>query len=94
VARHQTLTETALAHALANAKPAESLRDVEVVRTFIDFLLARLEPDLQPPVRPALETDQLGYRPEAGRIGVILPSARVDLITEGAGKTTEDHVSE
>jgi hypothetical protein len=94
VARHQTLAETALAHALANAKPPESLRDVEIVRAFVDFLITRLESELQPLIREALEREQLGYRPEAGRIGVILPAARVDLIAGEVTRMSEDHVSE
>ena len=94
VARHHTLAETALAHALADANPTDSLRDVEIVGAFVDFLITRLESELQPLIRGALEQEQLGYRPDTGRVGVILPAARVDLITGGVSGMSEPDVSE
>lgn len=74
------MPEIALAHALANVKPDESLRAVKTVEDFVEFLISRLETDLQPLARRFLNEEQLGYRPQMSRLGIILPNALTDLI--------------
>jgi hypothetical protein len=78
--RHKGLAELALEHALANLTPAEVLKDVQVVRTFVDFLVSRLHPRIREFISQLLNEQQLGYRPKTGTIGAILPRAFVDLI--------------
>ncbi len=93
VPRYRTLAESALANALANAKPDDSLRDVKAAKDFVDFLVSRLESDVQPIVRRALEEEQLGYRPMVGQIGVILPAVLMDMLkgpAENVSPGTDD----
>jgi hypothetical protein len=76
-ASSQGLTQLALEQALANVDPDAAIRDWEAARGFVALLLTKLDARVRDGVEQALAQQQLGYRPETGSIGVILPQARV-----------------
>lgn len=76
-ASSQGLTQLALEHALANVNPDAAIRDWEAARRFVALLLTKLDARVRDGVEQAFAQQQLGYRPETGSIGVILPQARV-----------------
>lgn len=78
-ARSQGLTRLALEHALANTDPDAAIHDWEAARGFVAFLLTRLDRSVRDGAELALGQQQLGYCPETGSIGVILPQTRVAL---------------
>ena len=75
--RSQGLTQLVMEHALVNVDPDAAIRDWEAARGFVALLLTKLEAPVRARVEPALGQQQLGYRPDTGSIGVILPQARV-----------------
>lgn len=92
VPRHRNLPEIALANALANAKPDESLQAVDTVERFVNFLISRLEADAQAVIRRYFDEEQLGYRAQTGGIGLILPNAHTEIVigsTSGGAVSTK-----
>lgn len=75
-ARSQGFTRLALEHALANTDPDAAICDWEAASEFVAFVLTKLDRHVREGVERALGQQQLGYRPETGSIGVILPEAR------------------
>lgn len=88
VKRYRTVVEVALANGLASAKPDDAIRDVNIAKDFIAFLVSRVQADWQELVQRALEEEQLGYRPKTGRVGIILPSAQMDFIPGPSDEVT------
>ncbi len=74
------LGQLALEHALANVDPDAAIGDWEVARDFVAFLLNKLDAHTRDGIEQTLNRQQLGYRPETGSIGVILPQARVGFL--------------
>lgn len=87
-ARSQGLTQLAVEHALANLDPDAAIRDWEAARRFVAFLLGKLDGLVKNEVELAFDQQQLGYRPETGTIGVILPQDRVGFFP-GRGPTPD-----
>nr|MBA3573157.1 hypothetical protein [Pyrinomonadaceae bacterium] len=79
--RSQGLTQLALENALANVNPDAAIRDWEAARGFVGLLLTKLDARTRNEVELAFGHLQLGYRPETGSIGVILPQVRVGLFS-------------
>ena len=78
---YRTLSQSALANVLASVDPEIALSDCTVIDEFVNFLVSKLTPDLQPIVHRFLAEEQPGYRPDLDRLGVILPQETVEFVS-------------
>jgi hypothetical protein len=63
---------------MADLSTERSFSSVNIVRKFVELLVESLEPDKATIFRRVMDESLLGYEAKTGRIGVILPTARVE----------------
>ena len=78
-----SLGEMAFKHVMADLSTERSLSSVKAVRGFVELLVESLDTDTISIVRRVIDELLLGRESKTGRIGVILPSARVALSPRG-----------
>lgn len=71
------LQEIALKHMMADLSRERSLLSIKAVREFVEFLTDSLHSDTKSLVRHFMDEQLLGRESKTGRIGAILPTARV-----------------
>lgn len=80
--------ERATYHSLKHIEPTEVLRDIDVVETFIEYLMGLLELRVKEQVERLSEDLYPGWREDTRRVGVLFPGVIVDM-TPVFGGTNE-----
>jgi len=81
--------ERATYHLLKHIEPSEVIADIDVVESFIEYLLARLSPSVREQVERLSEDSYPGWREDTKRVGALFPGHVVDM-TFVAGSNEED----
>jgi DNA-binding transcriptional MerR regulator len=82
-------SERATYHLLKHIEPSEVLADIDIVESFIEYLLNLLDPEIKEQVERLSEDSYPGWREDTKRVGVLFPDAVVDMVPV-AGTTDED----
>ncbi len=77
---YNSLGNNSLQRSFALIDPEKVRNDFNIVERFVTFLLDRLESDCQKILRRFLEKPQIGFCPEKGIFGDILPQANLEFI--------------
>jgi hypothetical protein len=56
----------------AGASAGVALQDLRIARSFVEFLFTHLTPSIQPQIRAVAGELHIGYRPDTGKLGMIL----------------------
>jgi hypothetical protein len=78
-----SLSEIAIQHMMADLSKERSLSSINAIHGFVELLLECLECDKRSIVRRVMEEQLLGRESKTGRIGVILPIAKVAIHPQG-----------
>jgi len=80
--------ERATYHLLKHIEPSEVLSDIDVVDSFIEYLLNLLAPEMKEQVERLSEDSYPGWREDTKRVGALFPDVVVDMMLV-AGTTDE-----
>jgi len=72
--------ERATYHLLKHIEPSEVIADIDVVESFIEYLLACLSPGVREQVERLSEDSYPGWREDTKRVGALFPGHVVDMI--------------
>jgi hypothetical protein len=75
-----SLLQRTVCNSLAGITPDQALSDEDAVRQFIEFMLQHLEAAVAHDVGLAMKHEQLGWRPDVGRVGILFPDAQAEFI--------------
>jgi len=76
-AEQNSFPEITLKHMLADLSKERTLSSIDVVRRFVQLLIDSLQPEAKSLVQHIMNVPVLGREAKTGRIGSILPTARV-----------------
>lgn len=69
----QGFSDRALVNLTKYVEPRSALADIEIVRTFIDFVLEHLKPEISESIKMVMNTDQPGWDVADKHVAVLFP---------------------
>jgi len=72
------LTKVSLLNSLKGIEPSKTMENMRAVEQFIAYILSCLSEDMKKEIDFCLQQRDLGWRQEAGRVGVLFPDYVVD----------------
>ena len=82
--RNQSFAERTLLPPLQFIEPKTVLRNIEIVKNFISFVLDHISPDCKQYVELVMQTSQLGWRRDTKTVGILFS----ERLIEGFGRNT------